>query len=71
MLNVFLFMQFSYPKYPVFPNRSVMLNGRVLKLVDDRTLPDLTATITAKPLILPPLSFGLYVVPDAKAKACS
>lgn len=52
-------------------SKSVMLNGRVLKLVNDRTLPDLTATITAKPLILPPLSFGLYVVPDAKAKACS
>ena len=31
--------------------KCVMLNGRVLKLVDERTQLDLIATITAKPLI--------------------
>ena len=31
--------------------KCVMLNGRVLKLVDERTLLDLIATITANPLI--------------------
>lgn len=55
-----------------FHNRTVRLNGKVLKLVDDCTLPDLLPVIVPgdQPLILPPLSFGLYVIPEASARAC-
>ncbi|XP_068709263.1 heparanase-like isoform X2 [Montipora foliosa] len=51
-------------------SKSVTLNGRVLELVNDHTLPDLVPARTSKPIILPPLSFGLYVIPGAAAKAC-
>lgn len=53
-------------------SQTVRLNGKVLKLVDDRTLPDLLPVIVPgdQPLILPPLSFGLYVIPEASARAC-
>lgn len=54
-----------------FINRTVRLNGKVLKLVDDRTLPDLMPKIVpGYDLILPPLTFGFYVIPEASASAC-
>ena len=55
-----------------FYNRTVRLNGKVLKLVDDRTLPDLMPKSVPgyDPLILPPLTFGFYVIPEASASAC-
>ena len=53
-------------------NRTVSLNGKVLKLVDDRTLPDLAPKSVPgdEPLNLPPLTFGFYVIPKASASAC-
>ena len=55
-----------------FYDRTVRLNGKVLKLVDDRTLPDLVPKSVPgyDPLILPPLTFGFYVIPEASASAC-
>ena len=55
-----------------FWNRTVKLNGKVLKLVDDRTLPDLAPKSVPgdEPLSLPPLTFGFYVIPKAFASAC-
>ena len=55
-----------------FWNRTVRLNGKVLKLVDDRTLPDLAPKSVPgdEPLSLPPLTFGFYVIPKAFASAC-
>nr|XP_033819723.1 heparanase isoform X1 [Geotrypetes seraphini] len=53
-------------------SRTVQLNGRVLKMVDDETLP----TITEKSLSprsflsLPAFSYGFFVIRDAKAAAC-
>ncbi|NXT18423.1 HPSE Heparanase, partial [Syrrhaptes paradoxus] len=52
--------------------RSIELNGRVLRMVDDETLPELTE----KPLGpgsllgLPAFSYGFYVIKNAKAIAC-
>ena len=55
-----------------FCNRAVRLNGKLLKLVDDHTLPDLEPKTVPghEPLILPPLTFGFYVIPEASASAC-
>ena len=55
-----------------FWNRTVSLNGKVLKLVDDRTLPDLAPKSVPgdEPLNLPPLTFGFYVIPKASTSAC-
>lgn len=52
--------------------KTVKLNGKVLKLVDDRTLPDLAPKSVpgGEPLNLPPLTFGFYVIPKASASAC-
>ncbi|NWU68639.1 HPSE Heparanase, partial [Pterocles burchelli] len=53
-------------------SRSIELNGRVLRMVDDETLPELTE----KPLgpgsvlSLPAFSYGFYVIKNAKAIAC-
>lgn len=54
-------------------SKTVRLNGKVLKLVDDRTFPDLNPVIVPgdKPLILPPMTFGFYVIPGASASGCS
>ncbi|KAM4808921.1 heparanase [Rhinophrynus dorsalis] len=51
---------------------TVLLNGQVLKMVDDTTLPSLNGKQLdpGSPLVLPPLSFGFYVVRNAKATAC-
>ncbi|XP_033890601.3 heparanase-like isoform X1 [Acipenser ruthenus] len=53
-------------------SRSVQLNGKVLKMVDDTTLPVLTGIPlpVGSPLKLPALSFAFYVVKDANAPAC-
>ncbi|PFX26400.1 heparanase-like isoform X2 [Stylophora pistillata] len=52
--------------------KTVRLNGKVLNLVDDRTLPDLVPKSVPgdEPLDLPPLTFGFYVIPEASASAC-
>ncbi|KAJ8260915.1 hypothetical protein COCON_G00166380 [Conger conger] len=53
-------------------SRSVQLNGEVLKLVDDRTLPSLQgAPLPPRDhLKLPSFSFTFYVLKDANAQAC-
>ncbi|CAH3030151.1 unnamed protein product [Porites evermanni] len=53
-------------------SKTVRLNGKLLKLVDDHTFPDLIPAIVPgdKPLILPPLTFGFYVIPGASAGGC-
>ncbi|XP_009674873.2 heparanase [Struthio camelus] len=53
-------------------SRSIQLNGRVLRMVDDKTLP----ALNEKPLGpgsalgLPAFSYGFYVIKNAKAVAC-
>lgn len=51
---------------------TVLLNGQVLKMVDEKTLPDLDGKQLEPgvPLILPAMSFGFFVVKSAMASAC-
>ncbi|XP_075059460.1 heparanase [Mixophyes fleayi] len=51
---------------------TVLLNGQVLKMVDEKTLPALNGKQLdpGSTLVLPSLSFGFYVVKNAKAVAC-
>ncbi|KAM8939363.1 heparanase [Pelodytes ibericus] len=51
---------------------SVFLNGHLLKMVDDYTLPTLhgKSLDPGSLLVLPPLSFGFFVVQNANARAC-
>ncbi|XP_064164897.1 heparanase [Anguilla rostrata] len=53
-------------------SRSVRLNGEVLKLVDDRTLPPLQGALLppGDHLKLPAFSFAFYVLRDAHAPGC-
>lgn len=53
-------------------SRSVTLNGVVLKMVDDRTLPMLQGVLlrAGDSLKLPGLSFAFYVLNQAQASAC-
>ncbi|XP_029920606.1 heparanase [Myripristis murdjan] len=53
-------------------SRSVKLNGEVLKMVDDKTLPELKGTNLppGEHLKLPGYSFAFYVLPEARAAAC-
>ncbi|KAL0965704.1 hypothetical protein UPYG_G00284650 [Umbra pygmaea] len=57
---------------PGLLSKSVKLNGEVLKMVDDRTLPSLQgASIPAgEHLRLPGYSFAFYVFGEAQAAAC-
>uniref|UniRef100_A0A452TU84 Heparanase n=1 Tax=Ursus maritimus TaxID=29073 RepID=A0A452TU84_URSMA len=53
-------------------SKSVQLNGRTLKMVDDHTLPALTEK-TLRPgssLGLPAFSYGFFVIRNAKVTAC-
>ncbi|XP_048876214.1 heparanase [Brienomyrus brachyistius] len=54
-------------------SRSVRLNGKVLKMVNDTTLPPLLGTTLppGQPLRLPGYSFAFWVLKDAGAPACS
>ncbi|KAG7217776.1 hypothetical protein INR49_010128 [Caranx melampygus] len=53
-------------------SRSVKLNGRLLSMLDDHTLPDLSGARLppAEHLQLPALSLAFFVFPDARAAAC-
>ncbi|KAI3362512.1 hypothetical protein L3Q82_012799 [Scortum barcoo] len=53
-------------------SRSVKLNGEVLKMVDDQTLPDLKGTRLppSEHLHLPAYSLAFFVLEDAEAAAC-
>ena len=53
-------------------HRLVSVSGKVLRLVDDTTLPQVDPTVVAagRPVTVPRRSFGFVVIPDAKAPAC-
>ncbi|NXC45627.1 HPSE Heparanase, partial [Penelope pileata] len=53
-------------------SREVQLNGRLLRMVDEETLPTLheTALAPGSALGLPAFSYGFYVIRNAKAIAC-
>ncbi|XP_078127873.1 heparanase isoform X3 [Sander vitreus] len=53
-------------------SRSVQLNGVVLKMEDDQTLPDLTGLLLrpSERLQLPAFSLAFFVLTDAQAAAC-
>ena len=52
--------------------RQVTLNGKLLELVDNSILPDLSPAEhnSSKHIHLPRLSFGFYVFKDANAEGC-
>lgn len=54
------------------PSRSVKLNGKVLKMVDDKTFPDLEGSRLppAEHLQLPGYSLAFFVFTDAEAAGC-
>ncbi|KAG9468830.1 hypothetical protein GDO78_021873 [Eleutherodactylus coqui] len=51
---------------------TVLLNGQILKMVDEKTLPDLNEKPLdpGSPLMLPSMSFGFFVVKGAAVSAC-
>ncbi|XP_056424758.1 heparanase [Hyla sarda] len=51
---------------------TILLNGDILKMEDEKTLPDLNGKQLdpGLPLILPSMSFGFFVVKGAMASAC-
>lgn len=53
-------------------DREVQLNGHLLQMVDDETLPVLheMALAPGSTLGLPAFSYGFYVIRNAKAIAC-
>ncbi|KAM8873355.1 heparanase [Synchiropus picturatus] len=53
-------------------SRQVKLNGAVLKMVDDQTLPELKGRVLppAEQLLLPAFSLGYFVFAEAAAPAC-
>ena len=53
-------------------HRSIELNGHVLRMVDDTTLPELIEKPLGPGSILglPAFSYGFYVIKNAKAIAC-
>ncbi|XP_072480127.1 heparanase [Notamacropus eugenii] len=58
--------------YKYLLSQSVTLNGHILKMVDDETLPELIGKplCLGCPLILPPFSYGFFVILNAKVIAC-
>ncbi|XP_065142821.1 heparanase [Paramisgurnus dabryanus] len=53
-------------------SRSVKLNGEVLKMADDHTLPNIKGSVLppGEPIRLPGFSLGFYVMTEAQATAC-
>ena len=51
----------------------VAVNGKRLALIDDHTLPTLSPVSqpAEKGIVLPPLTFGFFVLPDVNAPACT
>ncbi|XP_031560486.1 heparanase-like [Actinia tenebrosa] len=72
------FYQLPVDQYLLSPHQEnitseyVELNGEVLLMKDDHILPSLNpvSVPAGKPLALPPLTLGLFVVPNADAEAC-
>lgn len=52
-------------------SRLVKLNGEVLKMISDEELPELLPLKVKQPFVLPPLSFGFFVVDVGKSIDCS
>jgi len=65
-------IQINWTENCFFFWRSVKLNGAVLKMVDDKTFPDLSGARLppAEHLQLPAYSLAFFVLVDAKATAC-
>lgn len=57
---------------PTLPGRSVQLNGQLLAMVDDGTLPELRPRPlrAGRTLVIPPLTMSFYVVKNVNALAC-
>ena len=53
-------------------SQTVRLNGELLQLVDDTFLPNVEPKTITPPdeIILPAVSYGFFVIPDAKVDAC-
>ena len=53
-------------------SQTVRLNGEVLQMVNDTFLPNVEPKTIIPPdnIILPPVSYGFFVIPDAKVDAC-
>ncbi|KAM8968954.1 heparanase [Sarcophilus harrisii] len=53
-------------------SQSVKLNGHILKMVDDKTLPEIIGKPLCLycPLTLPPFSYGFFVIMNAKVATC-
>lgn len=65
-------LQSNQPGEEGLESRSVQLNGVLLKMVDDKTLPELSGARfpPAERLKLPAYSLGLFVFTEARAPAC-
>ncbi|XP_077863371.1 heparanase-like, partial [Saccoglossus kowalevskii] len=73
------FSELSVDEYLLTPHdrhnltvRIVDLNGVAVRMINNHTLPDLSPRHIhpGENLILPPLSFAFYVIPNAMAMAC-
>jgi heparanase 1 len=53
-------------------SQTVKLNGKLIQMVNDTFLPDLQPKplIPTESIILPPVSYGFFVVPNAQVEAC-
>ena len=53
-------------------SQTVKLNGKLLQLVNDTFLPNVEPKTITPPddIMLPPVSYGFFVIPDAKVDAC-
>ncbi|XP_035996428.1 heparanase isoform X1 [Fundulus heteroclitus] len=65
-------LQSSLPGKEGLQSRSVQLNGVLLKMVDDKTLPELSGARSppAEHVLLPAFSLGFFVFSEARAPAC-
>uniref|UniRef100_A0A3Q2T0U0 Heparanase n=1 Tax=Fundulus heteroclitus TaxID=8078 RepID=A0A3Q2T0U0_FUNHE len=65
-------LQSSLPGKEGLQSRSVQLNGVLLKMVDDKTLPELSGARSppAERVQLPAFSLGFFVFSEARAPAC-
>ncbi|KAM4635206.1 heparanase isoform 2-T2 [Polymixia lowei] len=65
-------LQSDQPSKEGLYSRSVRLNGEVLQMVDDKTLPELKGTVLppGEHLQLPGFSLAFYVFTEARALAC-
>jgi hypothetical protein len=53
--------------------RKVKVNGKIIEVQGDHKMPFVIApwkTTSKNGLVLPPLTFGFFVFPDTRAKAC-